>query len=104
MGLELSGRHLGAGNSVYGGVSHLIVTTCTATDHGISGSNGWDANHAALDGDKNDNWPVANTPWSWGHFTRKDIPNHFAIAEGYTIGDMYQESVIASTNPNRVSW
>ncbi|KAF7196686.1 Non-hemolytic phospholipase C [Pseudocercospora fuligena] len=68
------------------------------------GDNGWDANHAALNGDKNNNWPPGNTPWSWAHFERKDIPNHFAIAEGYTVGDMYQESVIASTNPNRVSW
>lgn len=41
---------------------------------------------------------------SWGHFTRKELPNHFAIAEGWTIGDMYQESVIASTNPNRATW
>lgn len=69
-----------------------------------AGSNGWDANHAALNNDQNDNWPVGNTPWSWGHFTRKDVPNHWAIAEGFTVGDMYQESVIASTNPNRVSW
>lgn len=69
-----------------------------------AGSNGWDDNHAALNKDQNDNWPVGNTPWSWAHFTRKDIPNHFAIAEGYTVGDMYAESVIASTNPNRVSW
>ena len=29
---------------------------------------------------------------------------HFGIAEGWTVGDMYQESVIASTNPNRVTW
>lgn len=62
------------------------------------------ANHAALNGDNNDNWPIGNTPYSWGHYTRKDIPNHFSIAEGWTVGDMYQESVIASTNPNRVSW
>lgn len=29
---------------------------------------------------------------------------HFGIAEGWTVGDMYQQSVIASTSPNRVSW
>ncbi|CAK4031443.1 Non-hemolytic phospholipase C [Lecanosticta acicola] len=69
-----------------------------------AGSNGWSANHAALNGDANNNWPVGNTPWSWAHFERRDIPNHFAIAEGFTVGDMYMESVIASTNPNRVSW
>ncbi|KAK4574546.1 hypothetical protein LTR86_001387 [Recurvomyces mirabilis] len=75
-----------------------------ATQCMSAGSNGWDANHAALNGGLNDNWPIGNTPWSWGHFTRKELPNHFAIAEGWTVGDMYQESVIASTNPNRVTW
>ncbi|KAJ3995822.1 phosphoesterase family-domain-containing protein [Lentinula boryana] len=43
-------------------------------------------------------------PQSWGHFRRSDIPVHFAIAEGWTVGDMYQQGVIASTNPNRVIW
>jgi len=85
-------------------LNYLGGTWKTATQCMSAGSNGWDANHDALNGDKNDNWPVANTPWSWGHFTRESIPNHFAIAEGYTVGDMYQESVIASTSPNRVSW
>jgi phospholipase C len=68
------------------------------------GSNGWSANQGALANGTNDQWAIANTPWSWGHFTRKEIPNHFAIAEGWAVGDMYAESVIASTNPNRVVW
>ncbi|KAK5112598.1 hypothetical protein LTR62_003912 [Meristemomyces frigidus] len=75
-----------------------------ATQCMSGGSNGWQENHGALNGDLNNNWPIANTPWSLGYFTRKELPNHFAIAEGWTVGDMYQESVIASTNPNRVSW
>lgn len=69
-----------------------------------AGSNGWDANHAALNNDLNNNWPEGNTPWSIGHFTRAELPAHFAIAEGWTVGDMYQEGVVASTNPNRVTW
>ena len=32
------------------------------------------------------------------------MPNHFAIAEGFTVGDMYMEGVMASTSPNRVTW
>lgn len=28
-----------------------------------AGDNGWSANHDALDGGLNDNWPVGNTPW-----------------------------------------
>ncbi|KAL1618562.1 hypothetical protein SLS56_010536 [Neofusicoccum ribis] len=75
-----------------------------ATQCMVAGDNGWNDNHAALNGDLNDKWALNNTPWSWGYFKRADIPVHFAIAEGWTIGDMYQESVIASTNPNRVQW
>lgn len=69
-----------------------------------AGSNDWQANHDALNGGVNDMWALGNTPWSWGYYQRSDLPTHFAIAEGWTVGDMYQESVIASTNPNRVTW
>ncbi|KIK54165.1 hypothetical protein GYMLUDRAFT_264776 [Collybiopsis luxurians FD-317 M1] len=73
-----------------------------------AGSNAWGANHAALASGQNassfDLWVEANTPQSWGHFRRSDLPVHFAIAEGWTIGDMYQEGVIASTEPNRILW
>ncbi|RMZ79485.1 hypothetical protein DV738_g3307, partial [Chaetothyriales sp. CBS 135597] len=69
-----------------------------------AGSNGYEENHMAYNNGSNDHWVTNNTPWSWGYYKREDIPVHFAIAEGWTIGDMYQESVIASTNPNRVSW
>ena len=69
-----------------------------------AGSNGWQENQEALNYGLNDHWATNNTPWSWAHFKRSDIPVQFAIADGWTIGDMYQESVIASTNPNRVTW
>ncbi|KAI8610353.1 putative non-hemolytic phospholipase C precursor [Chytriomyces sp. MP71] len=69
-----------------------------------AGSNGWAQNHAALNGDLNDQWASKNSPYSWGHYQRRDIPVHFAIAEGWTIADMYQEAVIAATNPNRAAW
>lgn len=68
------------------------------------GDNGWASNHAALNGGLNNHWATDNTPWSWDHFQQSDIPVQFALAEGWTVGDMYQESVIASTNPNRVTW
>ncbi|KAF5390851.1 hypothetical protein D9757_004453 [Collybiopsis confluens] len=87
------------------------------------GSNGWGENHAALASGQNasalsssrlaiffflsipqDLWVEANTPRSWGHFRRSDIPVQFAIAEGWTVGDMYQQGVIAATDPNRVIW
>ncbi|KAE8443036.1 hypothetical protein EG329_002430 [Mollisiaceae sp. DMI_Dod_QoI] len=83
----------------YPGGDFLAATQCM-----VAGDNGWNDNHAALNGGLNNHWATNNTPWSWGHFQRSDIPVQYAIADGWTVGDMYQESVIASTNPNRVTW
>ena len=83
----------------YEGGDFLAATQCM-----IAGDNGWNDNHAALNGGLNNHWATNNTPWSWGHFKRSDIPVQYAIADAWTVGDMYQESVIASTNPNRVTW
>jgi phospholipase C len=69
-----------------------------------AGSNGYEENHLAYNNGLNDHWALNNTPWSWGYYKRQDLPIQFALAEGWTLGDMYQESVIASTNPNRVTW
>ncbi|KAF2725554.1 non-hemolytic phospholipase C precursor [Polychaeton citri CBS 116435] len=85
-------------------LNYLEGNWTEATQCMVAGDNGWASNHEALNHDQNNHWVLGNTPWSWGYFTRKEIPNHFAIAEGWTVGDMYQESVIASTNPNRVTW
>lgn len=75
-----------------------------ATQCMVAGSNGYDANHLALNGDLNNHWATENTPWSWGYFKREELPVHFAMAEGYTVNDMYQEGQITATNPNRVTW
>ncbi|KAH8434240.1 nonhemolytic phospholipases C family protein [Aspergillus melleus] len=69
----------------------------------VAGSNGYEENQASLNHDLNDNWARNNTPWSWGYLKRNDVPVQFAIAEGWTTGDMYQESQVTSTNPNRVT-
>jgi hypothetical protein len=65
-----------------------------ATQCMVAGDNGWNDNHAALNGDLNNKWALNNTPWSWGYFKRAELPVHFAIAEGWTVGDMYQVSLI----------
>ncbi|WFD35070.1 phospholipase C [Malassezia cuniculi] len=70
----------------------------------LSGSNSWQANHAAWNNGSIDRWAQANTPYSIGYYRRHDIPLHFALAEEFTVADAYYESVIASTDPNRVSW
>lgn len=69
----------------------------------VAGSNGYQDNQAALNHELNNYWARNNTPWSWSYFKREDVPIHFAIAEGWTAGDMYQEGQITSTNPNRVT-
>ena len=70
----------------------------------VAGDNGYKSNHLALNGDLNNHWAINNTPWSWGYFKRDELPVHFAMAEGYTISDMYQEGQMTATNPNRVTW
>ncbi|KAK0522604.1 hypothetical protein OC834_006223 [Tilletia horrida] len=74
------------------------------TQCAVAGSNGWAANHGAWNQGEIDQWAIKNTPYSLGYYKRQDIPLHFALAEGWTVGDMYSQSVIASTQPNRVSW
>ena len=56
----------------------------------VSGSNGYQENQAALNKGENNEWVNNCTPWSWGYLKRQDIPVHFGLAEGWTVGDMYQ--------------
>ncbi|KAF4989206.1 hypothetical protein FGRMN_9263 [Fusarium graminum] len=85
-------------------LNYLGGTWPEATQCMSAGSNGWDANQAAWNHGANNHWATDNTPYSIGFYKRQDLPVHFALAEEWTVGDMYQESVIASTNPNRVMW
>lgn len=75
-----------------------------ATQCMMAGGNGWHENHAAWNGGANDHWVLNNTPWSIGFYRQRDVPMQWALAEGWFVGDMYQESVVASTNPNRAAW
>ncbi|EPE37041.1 non-hemolytic phospholipase C precursor, putative [Glarea lozoyensis ATCC 20868] len=68
------------------------------------GDNSWEAGHISFNGGLSNKWVSTNTPYSWGFFNRADVPIHFDIAEGWTIGDMYQEGILAATSPNRVLW
>ena len=70
----------------------------------LTGSNSWQQNHAAWNKGEIDQWVQVNTPYSIGYYRRDDIPVHFALAEGFIVGDSYHESIIASTHPNRVAW
>ncbi|KAF5352278.1 hypothetical protein D9758_011976 [Tetrapyrgos nigripes] len=70
----------------------------------VAGSNSWGANQAALASGQNNMWAIGNSPYAVGYFKRQDLPVHFAAADAWTVGDMYQEGVIASTDPNRDIW
>ncbi|TVY34992.1 Non-hemolytic phospholipase C, partial [Lachnellula cervina] len=83
----------------YLGGEWLDATQCMG-----AGDWGWEHMHAAYNGGLTNQWAATNTPYSIGFFKRSDIPVHFDIAEGWTVGDMYQESILASTDPNRIIW
>ncbi|KAI8344048.1 phosphoesterase family-domain-containing protein [Chlamydoabsidia padenii] len=88
------------------GTSYLLPYNLKGNRAGCTpgGSNSWGPNHKAINNGKNDNWPQGNSPASMGYLTRSQIPYHFALADAFTICDSYHQSVIGSTNPNRVHW
>jgi phospholipase C len=76
-----------------------------------STNHGWEAQHESWNGGKMDNWLPAhrkadkqNGPFVMGHFTRADIPFHFALADAFTVCDAYHCSVMGPTYPNRLYW
>jgi phospholipase C len=89
---------------------HLDTSTSNAQQL-PSTNHGWKAQHESWNGGKMDNWLPAhrkadkqNGPYVMGHFTRADIPFHFALAEAFTICDAYHCSVMGPTYPNRLYW
>ncbi len=89
---------------------HLDTTSSNAQKL-PSTSHTWKTQHASWNGGKMDNWIPAhrkadkqNGPYVMGHFTRADIPFHFALAEAFTICDDYYCSVMGPTYPNRLYW
>ncbi|PHH74029.1 hypothetical protein CDD80_3412 [Ophiocordyceps camponoti-rufipedis] len=85
-------------------LNYLAGDWPAATQCMLAGSNGWFENHAAWNQGANNRWAVDNTPWSIGFYKRCDVPVQWALADGWIVADMYQESVVASTSPNRVTW
>ncbi|MDP9651563.1 phosphocholine-specific phospholipase C [Paraburkholderia caledonica] len=73
----------------------------TSSQHVRSLPHGWVDGHAAWAGARYDNWVPAKSSLTMGHYTREDIPWHFALADAFTICDAYFCSLPGSTNPNR---
>jgi phospholipase C len=65
------------------------------------GDNGWDAMHEVYHEGLNDKWAVSNTPWSLMYLKRDDLPVQFELAEGYTVGDMYQVRISTTDQPHK---
>ena len=70
----------------------------------LAGVNDWVFNHAAWNNGNNDHWALRNSVYSLGYLKEDDIPVQWNLADSFTVGDMYYESIIASTNPNRVAF
>jgi len=75
---------------------HLDTTSSNAQKL-PSTNHGWEAQHESWNGGKMDNWVPTHRrvdkekgSFVMGHFTRADIPFHFALAEAFTICDSYQ--------------
>jgi phospholipase C len=71
-------------------------------------SHAWEAQHAAWNGGKMDNWiPAHRTadgaagPLTMGYMARADLPFYYALADAFTICDGYHCSVFGPTHPNR---
>jgi phospholipase C len=46
----------------------------------------------------------ADMPLTLGHYTRRDIPFYYALADAFTVCDQYFCSVLGPTSPNRVKF
>ena len=64
---------------------------------------GWSPDIEMYNGGLNDAWNTARSPgYGMGFFERADLPYYYALADAFTIGDQYYQSVFSSTNPNRL--
>jgi len=88
-----------------------LDTSKTSAQAVPSTSHSWNTQHAAWNKGKMDNWVPAHRkadgakgPFTMGHYTRDDIPFHFALAEAFTLCDAYHCSMMGPTHPNRLFW
>jgi phospholipase C len=64
-------------------------------------AHGWTDQHKAWNEGKYDQWVAAKGTTTMAHFTRNDIPFHYALADAFTVCDAYHCSLIGPTDPNR---
>jgi len=76
---------------------HTSVTCINDTDHS------WTATHNAINNGRNDGWIANKGTETMAYYNRSDLAFYYQLADAYTILDDYHCSVLASTDPNRVS-
>eukprot|EP01133_Synstelium_polycarpum_P007792 gene7792-9141_t len=78
---------------------HILGPHTDCTD---GGSNSWSPNHKGWNNGLMDSWTSGITPSSMGFLNRDELDYYYSLTELYTIGDMYFQSIMSSTNPNRL--
>jgi len=61
----------------------------------------WPTTQRAWNEGRADQWIAAKGPNTMAHFTRADIPFHYALADAFTVCDAYHCSLLGPTDPNR---
>jgi len=61
----------------------------------------WPTTQKAWNEGRSDQWVAAKGDNTMAHFTRADIPFHYALADAFTICDAYHCSLLGPTDPNR---
>lgn len=76
-----------------GSISHSRHTQVDAWNRGHH--NNW------IDAKRPANPDYAHVPMTMGHYTRQDLPFHYALADAFTICDQHYAGAMTSTTPNR---
>jgi phospholipase C len=63
---------------------------------------GWSDTHNAWADGVMSHWPQFKQNQSMGYYTEEELPFQFALANAFTICDQYHNSILSSTNPNRL--
>jgi phospholipase C len=61
----------------------------------------WPTTQRAWNEGRSDQWVAAKGVNTMAHFTRADIPFHYALADAFTVCDAYHCSLLGPTDPNR---
>jgi phospholipase C len=61
----------------------------------------WAGTHATWNGGNYDQWVPNKSADAMAHYTRNDLPFHYALADAFTVCDDYHCSILGPTDPNR---